>query len=801
MKKLFFIPLVLFCTSIFSQAPNNGFYVDALEEDLFKIPNSDQINHITINNRTYETYFYATETTSRQIIFMEGSDKRQIMAYIEGGYLIVGAHNVDTGDYEPVWAGTFFRKPIVANTWYHLALVFDNAQPTISDPISVNDNTALKFYLDGILQDEKAGFQIGGNGNHNELVIGAKDNKLWFPTCATWTNSGLSEYCFGETINEDGGSENYFNGYLWGFRVWNEARSAVEVNNNKTKLFTITDGNLLAVLDGDTVTYLDNNSVATEEDNKNPSVERVWEGNISVDWMNPLNWQDNLIPDNGKQERVKISKSKPFYPELTSQVVVGDLLMEDNSTSITIKQGGLLDVAYDVVNEGSITIENNGSLIIRENKPSTGAGIYTIKRDSPDYSQDDLYSIWSTPVSQAESQLNTIFDHAIVTYAYDASQNPAQYVYVPSTETMEVGRGYFVRPDVTNGVSTNTFSGQINTGDVPEPIYYNSPTDNWNLLGNPYASPLNWFRFQEANSDLLDGTVYFWNHTQTSPNSSSDYISFNTTGSNPPGADQHIGTAQGFFVMANQAGTVKFKNEHRSIGPNDQFFKDNSNYQNGRSWFRITGENEYSSILIGFMPEATNGFDTYFDTEVIDEGNILSLYSLINDMKLSIQGRSELNLSEDVSIPLGFNIPDIGNYTISIDQEYIDPNYDIILDDTQLNIQTDLRISDYEFMADQQGENVNRFVLKFNKKETLGTDDLSVSPKLIQPYFRGDHLEIINKTNVDPSEFFLYDLNGRLIFSAPYKKRLFTANLGPGIYLIAFDFFGDETITKKVIKR
>ena len=118
---------LIFLTSIgaAAQAPNNGFYVNSIEKDVFKVPDSDVINKTQINNRTYETYFYANSTVARQFIFMEGNDKRGIMAYIENGYLVVGAYNINN-DYTNIWPGTYFRKPITASTWYHVAMVFDN---------------------------------------------------------------------------------------------------------------------------------------------------------------------------------------------------------------------------------------------------------------------------------------------------------------------------------------------------------------------------------------------------------------------------------------------------------------------------------------------------------------------------------------------------------------------------------------------------------------------------------------------------------------------------------------------------
>ncbi len=511
---------LIFLTSIgaAAQAPNNGFYVNSIEKDVFKIPDSDNINHTQINNRTYETYFYANSTVARQFIFMEGNDKRGILAYIEAGYLVVGAYNIDN-DYTNLWTGTYFRKPITASTWYHVALVFDNlAIPPAAPPVTALDNTNLKWYLDGVLQDEKAGFQIGDTGgNHNNLNIGFKDDKLFFPTVgATWTPSGLSEYSFGEQINEDGGGENYLDGYLWGFRVWNSVRTQTEIDDNKSNLILQSeDANLLAVLDGDTVTYLDNNSLPDVRDSEGGLTVKEWEGNTNTSWTEPTNWKSDLIPDNAKQEPVLIKKDGGFYPVIDTTVVVGDIELEEDATApgtITIADGGTLDVAYDLLNDGDIIIEDNGALQVRETNPITGVGSVSISRNTPDYPAD-FYSIWSTPVSEGDSQLNTIFTNAIITYEYDASQNPSAYVQVSNTANMEVGKGYFIRSDSDSGVITRTFSGTLNNGNIDVPIYYNSDTDKANLIGNPYASAINWKTFYEDNSDVLEGTIYYWSQS------------------------------------------------------------------------------------------------------------------------------------------------------------------------------------------------------------------------------------------------------------------------------------------------
>ncbi len=792
-----------------AQAPNNGFYVNSVEEDVFKIPDSDVINHIQINNRTYETYFFSNSTVARQFIFMEGNDKRGILAYIENGYLVVGAYNTDN-DYTNLWTGTYFRKPITASTWYHVALVFDNvAVPAAAPPVTALDNTNLKWYLDGVLQDEKAGFQIGdAGGDHNNLNIGFKDDKLFFPTAgATWTASGLSEYSFGEQINEDGGGENYLDGYLWGFRVWNSVRTQTELDNNKTNLILQSeDNNLLAVLDGDTVTYLDNNSLPDVRDSEGGLTVKEWEGNTDTNWTTATNWKNGIIPDNAKQEPVKVKRGGSYYPTINTTVVVGDIELEaDGSTpgSITIADGGTLDVAYDVLNNGDLIIEDGGSLQVRESNPIAGTGTFNITRDTPDYLGSDFYSIWSTPVAEIDSGFNTIFTNSVIIYEYDSSQNPSAYVQVSTSANMEVGKGYFIRSDSESGVMTRTFSGTINNGNIDIPINYNSPTDKANLIGNPYASAINWKKVYEDNSDVLEGTIYYWSQSITGANNNAgDYKSYNYgTGSAEPGITEFIAAGAGVFVKSLQAGTATFKNSHKVTGNNDQFLRSNDNEDDGKSWFRLSGSMGYSPILIGFIPGATDDYESMFDATFISEGSSIEFYSLLDPNKLEIQGRSELQENQDIEIPLGYQVVSAGDYTVSIVLEYIDPNFNILLEDKLLDIITDLRQSNYTFNVPSPIEDHNRFVVHYNYAAQLAVDDSVIDQNEVHTYFLNDQLLTNVNNNAQPSTIELFDILGKEVINVKFKKKISTQNIETGIYIVKYNFEDSKTVSKKVIKR
>ena len=804
MKKLLHFIFLLSVLAV-AQPSSVGMYFDGVNDNL-TVPNTSNINSTTTNNRTYETYFRVTSTTSRQILMKEGGGTRAVIIYIENGYLVLGAYN--RADYTPRWNGTFYRKAISANTWYHLALIFDNAQPgnATTNPMNATANTALKLYLDGVLEADNSGYQLGG---HNSIRLGYKNETLRFPNCGTWTaTSGSAEYCFGSLANDGGGNEYYFQGNIWGFRVWNDVRTSTEINDNMDNIITtVGTDDLVAALDGDTFTYLNSSNNPVDVSNPNPPTPISWSATAaSSDWNTGGNWVGGVVPNAARLEDGIIPVSTN-YPIITSHVIAGDVQVQIGA-EITINDGGTLDVSYDLVNNGTVTVNifnidsnGGGSLITREAKAVSGTGSFIINRESPNYPQD-YYSIWSTPILESESTISSIFTNSIITYRYDASQNPSAYVQVGNAEDMIVDQGFFVRSDSYDGSLTRTFTGTINNGDLVHPIYYNGPSDNFNLLGNPYSSAISWTELYADNSDVIEGTMYYWNQSQVGPNNlASDYISYNTTGSSEPGTTGDIATGLGVFVKSIQSGSVTFKNTQRVVGSNNQFFRSSGNPDDGKSWFRLSGPNGYSPILIGFVPGATDGFENTHDGIFVNEGASIEFYSFIDSNKYEIQGRSELQANQQIDVPLGFEVSTAGDYTISRVLDYINTDFDITLEDTLLNTFTDLRTSDYTFNVTGSIEDNSRFIMHYNYTSTLGVDNDVVDSNQIHTFFNDNHLVSESHSNIEIDRIQLYDMTGKELINTSFKQSLATGNLSTGIYIVQYSLTDSRSISKKVIKK
>jgi len=296
--------------------------------------------------------------------------------------------------------------------------------------------------------------------------------------------------------------------------------------------------------------------------------------------------------------------------------------------------------------------------------------------------------------------------------------------------------------------------------------------------------------------------MYYWNQSQVGPNNSaSDYISYNSTGSSEPGTTGDIATGLGVFVRSIQPGSVTFKNTQRVVGSNDQFFRSSGDADDGKSWFRLSGPTGYSPILIGFVPGATDGYENTHDGIFVNEGASIEFYSFIDSNKYEIQGRSELQPDQQIDVPLGFQVTTAGDYTISRVLDYINTDFDILLEDTLLNTYTDLRTSDYTFNLTGPTEDNSRFIMHYNYSGTLGVDDGVVDSNQIQAFFNDTNLVTRSSNAIEINRIQLYDMTSKELINTSFRQSLATGNLSTGIYIVQYSLTDSRSISKKVIKK
>ncbi|WP_026755299.1 T9SS type A sorting domain-containing protein [Sediminibacter sp. Hel_I_10] len=506
---------------------------------------------------------------------------------------------------------------------------------------------------------------------------------------------------------------------------------------------------------------------------------------------------------------------------------------------VTIPSGSTLKLYNSVTVEsgGTLTIADNANLIQTKDVTSNNnSGNVRVKRDASDLHEDD-FIFWSSPVNGFN--VNGITNpYTTDTFQWDVNAANDEGVagdWIAASGTMTAGEGYVVQVPtefVAPGF-TATFIGVPRNGtigvDVFKSVGDNQPAvenSHWNLLGNPYPSAISADELFAENTQI-EGHVRVWAHdtdisnadnpfyTGVVHNYSNDFVTYNGTGATPPNTfEGNIASGQGFYVQvldtAPETSAVTFSNSLR-YDDEEEAYDNSSFYRNADVantldeedkelvWLSLVDANNVSSsALVGYVPNATDDKDRLYDT--YSENSEFSLFSLIGTSKMNIQGRS-LPFSNEDTVPLGFNIPEDGIYTIGIDMLqgdiFVGQNQGIYLEDTLLGLDYDLRNAPYSFTA-EEGTTADRFIL-FYVDPDLSVNDNTAADTFA--FLNKDELHV--RSNVSIKDIQVYDISGKNVTSYTPDTNTTDFKAGfqfsKGVYLTVITLDNDVKVTKKLI--
>jgi len=367
------------------------------------------------------------------------------------------------------------------------------------------------------------------------------------------------------------------------------------------------------------------------------------------------------------------------------------------------------------------------------------------------------YNYWASPVKGQQLKAFSPGTMASRFLVYDEKDD----FFYPITNTYNFGmnkdgifeseaKGYAIRANNSYPAATPTtpapsqlfegkFTGIPNNGVITFPLQ--ATRNGYNLIGNPYASNLDFDTLFNNNSANINYIAYFWTNVNPNPamqgqgypgnGFTNNYAVLNGTGGVPatgtaaPGGgtkvpNQFVKVGQGFIVKAKNAADLQFKNAVRTNNSTSVFFNKNGSTPD-RYWLNLQTPLEVvTTQLIGYLPQATNGFELDYDAPLMVLGSD-AFYSVLDNRKLAIQGKAPFVNTDVVS--LGSSQYEAGNYTISLgDKEGIFANgQQVYLKDKQTGILTNLSENSYTFIA-SKGLTEGRFEIVYQPEYVLAND-------------------------------------------------------------------------------
>lgn len=451
----------------------------------------------------------------------------------------------------------------------------------------------------------------------------------------------------------------------------------------------------------------------------------------------------------------------------------------NGSSVVTFLSGHNLTVRgkITVATTAQLNMENNANIYQIEEVANTGN--IQMKRDVSLKRLD--YIGWSSPVNNQNLKAFSpeTLDNRFYIYNPSGTSTATAYQSVnPNTNSFEQAKGYVIRAGNTMPATTTSWTGIFNgtpfNGRInPTIVFDNSMAETgYNVVGNPYPSPLNIQEFIVGNENTIDGTVYFWTNTNAPVGgiyTINNFASRNLTGGTAAVngtviPDTFIQTGQGFYVHALASGPMFFTNSMRNKISSNQFMFKNTesaiaeNYD--KFWLNLSQNgNPHNEMLIGYMPNATNNLDFGYDGKLLNNGSA-AIYSIVQNENLVIQGRTFPFTNEDI-IPLGFKTNSDGTFTISLGnvEGAFSTEQPIYLKDKLTGSFINLQNEDYLFIA-KEGTTDDRFELVFKKENNTVTD----SNDQILVYSNQNNL-VFDSTKNKIQKIEIFDTLGRLLFS------------------------------------
>jgi hypothetical protein len=378
--------------------------------------------------------------------------------------------------------------------------------------------------------------------------------------------------------------------------------------------------------------------------------------------------------------------------------------------------------------------------------------------------------------------------------------------------TLNPMEGYAANLGALTAPKTVNLNGTVNNGPYSATLYNHNRiyTKGFNLVGNPYPSPIDWTASSGWTKMNIDNAIYFFNASGASDEYSGTYNSW-VGGVSTGGSTNIIPSMQGFFVHVTDGsfpitGTLGMANSVRTNDLNPTF---KAATIDSRPILRFTASfDEKNSLndpfVIYFDQQTTLNFDKEKDALKMMNTDLAvpNVYAISSDLrKLSIDGMPEP--VDTTKIPLGINILKDGwvNF-VTKDIQSLSYNLNLFLVDKEKNLTQNLRKNpSYRFYL-QAGEYNQRFELLFLK--TDGTIAPTLSDNLfVITQISGTVLVKVNLPDNEDGKLYVSNMLGQIMLEKEVTNLQsvdISTGINSGVYVVTMKA-GIRTQSEKTLIR
>jgi hypothetical protein len=493
-------------------------------------------------------------------------------------------------------------------------------------------------------------------------------------------------------------------------------------------------------------------------------------------------------------------------------------LSTNNTAGVTL--AGTLNIA-GILRAGTGTFQTGGFLTLLSAATRTALidgsgsgsvlGNVTIQRYRP---TGFGYTYMSSPFTAAT--VNELSDDVNLSatfpalYRYIENRTSSGWtVYTTASNTLTPMVGYAANLGVNTSPVTLDMTGVVNNGTVAAPTLTNNNrpyTKGFNLVGNPYPSPVDWDAVGGWTRTNVDNAVYYFN-AGTADQYTGTYSSYINGVSSDGVANNIIPAMQGFFVHVTNgafpvSATLAVNNTARVNNLTPNFHRERPLTEpllRLRAGFTDEGHTADPAVIY-FDDNYSREFEQDLDALKLDNTDPLvpSLYILAGGQRLSIAAwPNEIDSTE--MIPLGLTTEREGYISFSMPLiERMPAGRHFYLYDKEADITHDLHLTTPYRLLLRKGNYDNRFFLVLKAGSVGGP---ATTGAVYKAYAQGNNLYgQFDNVPGEKCRISVSNVSGQLLLQKDFSgngRYLLGSHYSAGIYIVTFHA-NKQQVSKKV---